>query len=134
MILKSFIPDNLVSFCMKINNLIIVFVLYYGFLITFSMKTSYLFLLQAWGIEEGTKKKIYRILCFISSGTITNIFFCYGSISRNSMCNLSIQYVFLNNLIFQLFNNFILSLSILVIIYMFHCTNKMLFVTNSFFG
>ncbi|KAJ6894171.1 hypothetical protein NC652_028063 [Populus alba x Populus x berolinensis] len=47
------------------------------------------------------------------------------------MCNPNIQYAFLNNLIFQLFNHFILPLSILVIIYMFQC-NKILFVTNSF--
>jgi hypothetical protein len=65
MILKSFIPDNLVSFCMKINNLVIVVVLYYEFLITFFMEISYLFLLQAWGIEEGTKKKVLAT-CFIT--------------------------------------------------------------------
>ncbi|KAK6768912.1 hypothetical protein RDI58_033842 [Solanum bulbocastanum] len=35
-------------------------------------------------------------------------FFDYGSTTRNSMRNLSIQCVFLNNLIFQLFNHFIL--------------------------
>ncbi|KAL9346133.1 hypothetical protein Peur_060986 [Populus x canadensis] len=119
MILKSFIQDNLVSFCIKINNLVIVVVLYYKFLITFFIKISYLFLLQAWGIKEGTKKK-----------DISN----NKSISRNSMCNLSIQYVFLNNLIFKLFNHFILPLSILVIIYMFQCNVKMLFVTNRFVG
>ncbi|KAJ9128852.1 hypothetical protein P3X46_034411 [Hevea brasiliensis] len=34
--------------------------------------------------------------------------FDYGSTTRNSMRNLSIQFVFLNNLIFQLFNHFIL--------------------------
>ena len=51
------------------------------------------------------------------------------------MCNLSIQCVFLNNLIFQLFNHFILSSSMLVRlvdIYMFRCNNKMVFVTSSF--
>ncbi|GAY34424.1 hypothetical protein CUMW_282570, partial [Citrus unshiu] len=35
-------------------------------------------------------------------------FFDYGSTTRNSMRNLSIQCVFLNNLIFQLFNHFLL--------------------------
>ncbi|KAF5961853.1 hypothetical protein HYC85_003062 [Camellia sinensis] len=35
-------------------------------------------------------------------------FFDYGSTTRNSMRNLSIQCGFLNNLIFQLFNHFIL--------------------------
>jgi hypothetical protein len=69
MILKSFIPDNLVSFCMKINNLVIVVVLYYEFLITFFMEISYLFLLQAWGIEEGTKKKDISNNMFFISGS-----------------------------------------------------------------
>ncbi|YP_002720170.1 ycf1 (chloroplast) [Jatropha curcas] len=64
-------------------------------------------------------------------------FFDYGSTTRNSMRNLSIQFVFLNNLIFQLFNHFILPSSMLVRlvnIYMFRCNNKMLFVTSSFVG
>nr|YP_009434071.1 Ycf1-like protein [Populus lasiocarpa]YP_009722219.1 Ycf1-like protein [Populus afghanica]AOS86499.1 Ycf1-like protein [Populus lasiocarpa]QBK32546.1 Ycf1-like protein [Populus afghanica] len=77
------------------------------------------------------------MFCFISSGTITNTFFDYGSTTRNSMRNLSIQCVFLNNLIFQLFNHFILPSSMLVRlvnIYMFRCNNKMLFVTSSFVG
>nr|YP_010598375.1 Ycf1 [Psychotria serpens]UIG86875.1 Ycf1 [Psychotria serpens] len=64
-------------------------------------------------------------------------FFDYGSTTRNLMRNLSIQCVFLNNLIFQLFNYFILPSSMLarlVNIYMFRCNNKMLFVTSSFVG
>nr|QBC71334.1 hypothetical protein RF1 [Anacampseros filamentosa] len=64
-------------------------------------------------------------------------FFDYGSTSKNSMRNLSIQCVFLNNLIFQLFNHFFLPSSTLtrsVNIYMFRCNNKMLFVTSSFVG
>lgn len=64
-------------------------------------------------------------------------FFDYGSTSRNSMRNLSIPCVFLNNFIFQLFNYFILpsaTLARLVNIYMFRCNNKMLFVTSSFVG
>ncbi|TYI12097.1 hypothetical protein ES332_A09G252500v1 [Gossypium tomentosum] len=53
------------------------------------------------------------------------------------MRNLSIQCVFLNNLIIQLFNHFILPSSMLarlVNIYMFRCNNNMLFVTSSFVG
>nr|YP_009372277.1 hypothetical chloroplast RF1 [Linochilus huertasii]ARH07928.1 hypothetical chloroplast RF1 [Linochilus huertasii] len=64
-------------------------------------------------------------------------FFDYGSTTRNSMRNLSIQCVFLNNLIFQLFNHFILPSSMLarlVNILMFRCNSKMLFVTSSFVG
>nr|AKT73998.1 hypothetical chloroplast RF19 [Corsia cf. boridiensis SPL470-2] len=56
---------------------------------------------------------------------------------RNSMRNLRIQCVFLNNLIFQLLNPLILpssTLARLVNIYMFRCNNKMLFVTSSFVG
>nr|YP_010445295.1 hypothetical chloroplast RF19 [Pyankovia brachiata]UTJ90796.1 hypothetical chloroplast RF19 [Pyankovia brachiata] len=61
----------------------------------------------------------------------------YESTSRDSMRNLSIPCVFLNNLIFQLFNYFILPsamLARLVNISMFRCNNKMLFVTSSFVG
>nr|YP_009715361.1 hypothetical chloroplast RF1 [Acorus tatarinowii]QGK88162.1 hypothetical chloroplast RF1 [Acorus tatarinowii] len=64
-------------------------------------------------------------------------FFDYGSTTRNSMRNLSIQCVFLTNLIFQLFNHLMLpssTLARLVNIYMFRCNNKMLFVTSSFVG
>nr|YP_010716970.1 truncated Ycf1 protein [Zingiber purpureum]WDQ40866.1 truncated Ycf1 protein [Zingiber purpureum] len=64
-------------------------------------------------------------------------FFYYGSTTGNSMRNLSIQCVFLNNIIFQLFNHFILpssTLARLVNIYLFRCNNKMLFVTSSFIG
>nr|YP_009389721.1 ycf1 protein [Silene wilfordii]YP_009389733.1 ycf1 protein [Silene wilfordii]ANG08150.1 ycf1 protein [Silene wilfordii]ANG08162.1 ycf1 protein [Silene wilfordii] len=66
-----------------------------------------------------------------------NHFFDYGYTSRNSMRNLSTQCVFLNNLIFQLFNHFLFPSSMLarlVNIYMFRCNNKMFFVTSSFVG
>nr|WEH00897.1 hypothetical chloroplast RF19 [Euphorbia maculata]WKV29072.1 Ycf1 protein [Euphorbia maculata] len=176
MIFQSFILGNLVSLCMKILNSVVVVGLYYGFLTTFSMGPSYLFLLRARVIEEGeegTEKKVSattgfitgQLMMFISiyyaplhlalgrPHTITVLalpyllfhffwnnhkhFFDYGSTNRNSMRNLSIQFVFLNNLIFQLFNHFILPSSMLVRlvnIYMFRCNNKMLFVTSSFVG
>nr|YP_010400199.1 Ycf1 [Carlina acaulis]UQS75833.1 Ycf1 [Carlina acaulis] len=176
MILKSFLLGNLVSLCMKIINSVVVVGLYYGFLTTFSIGPSYLFLLRAHVMkegEEGTEKKVSattgfitgQLIMFISiyyaplhlalgrPHTITVLalpyllfhFFCnnhkhffdYGSTTRNSMRNLSIQCVFLNNLIFQLFNHFILPSSMLarlVNIFMFQCNSKMLFVTSSFFG
>nr|UDF85816.1 hypothetical protein RF1 [Pittosporum obcordatum] len=173
MILKSFLLDNLVSLCMKIINSVVVVGLYYGFLTTFSIGPSYLFLLRAQVMEEGTEKKVSattgfitgQLMMFISiyyaplhlalgrPHTITVLalpyllfhffwnnhknFFYYGSTTRNSMRNLSIQCVFLNNLLFQLFNHFILPSSMLarlVNIYMFRCNNKMLFVTSSFVG
>ncbi|KAL5697131.1 Ycf1p [Ranunculus cassubicifolius] len=60
-----------------------------------------------------------------------------GSTTVNSMRNLSIQCIFLNNLIFQLFNHFILpssTLARLINIYMFRYNNKIFFVTSSFVG
>nr|YP_010304636.1 Ycf1 [Hyacinthus orientalis]ULM62724.1 Ycf1 protein [Hyacinthus orientalis]ULM62810.1 Ycf1 protein [Hyacinthus orientalis]ULM62897.1 hypothetical protein Ycf1 [Hyacinthus orientalis] len=173
MILKSFLIGNLLSLCMKIINSVVVVGLYYGFLTTFSIGPSYLFLLRARVMEEGAEKEVSattgfitgQLMMFISiyyaplhlalgrPHTITVLvlpyllfhffwnnhkkFFYYGSTTRNSMRNLSIQCVFLNNLIFQLFNHFILpssTLARLVNIYMFRCNNKMLFVTSSFVG
>nr|YP_009724756.1 Ycf1 [Disporum sessile]QGQ61798.1 Ycf1 [Disporum sessile] len=173
MILKSFLLGNLLSLCMKIINSVVVVGLYYGFLTTFSIGPSYLFLLRARVMEEGTEKEVSattgfitgQLMMFISiyyaplhlalgrPHTITVLvlpyllfhffwnnhknLFDYGSTTRNSMRNLSIQCVFLNNLIFQLFNHFILpssTLTRLVNIYMFRCNNKMLFVTSSFVG
>nr|YP_010887543.1 hypothetical chloroplast RF1 [Meconopsis bella]WJJ45512.1 hypothetical chloroplast RF1 [Meconopsis bella] len=175
MIFKSFLLGNLLSLCMKIINSVVVIGLYYGFLTTFSIGPSYLFLLRARVMEEGTEKEVSattgfitgQLMMFISiyyaplhlalgrPHTITVLVlpyllfhffwnnhnhknvFDYGSITRNSMRNLSIQCVFLNNLIFQLFNHFILpssTLARLVNIYMFRCNNKMLFVTSSFVG
>nr|YP_009739887.1 Ycf1 [Crepidiastrum lanceolatum]QIC54611.1 Ycf1 [Crepidiastrum lanceolatum] len=176
MILKSFLLGNLVSLCMKIINSVVVVGLYYGFLTTFSIGPSYLFLLRAHVMEEGeegTEKKVSattgfitgQLIMFISiyyaplhlalgrPHTITVLalpyllfhffsnthkhFFDYGSTNRNSMRNLSIQCVFLNNLIFQLFNHFILPSSMLarlVNIFMFRCNSKMVFVTSSFVG
>nr|YP_009455467.1 hypothetical protein RF1 [Adenolobus garipensis]AUG83463.1 hypothetical protein RF1 [Adenolobus garipensis] len=174
MIFKSFILDNLVSLCMKIINSVVVVGLYYGFLTTFSIGPSYLFLLRARVMEEGTEKKVSattgfitgQLIMFISiyyaplhlalgrPHTITVIalpyllfhFFCnnhkhflnYGYIRKKTlMRNLSIQTIFLNNLLFQLLNLFILPSSILVRlinIYMFRLNNKMLFLTSSFVG
>nr|YP_010180423.1 Ycf1 [Cadaba farinosa]QVD39842.1 Ycf1 [Cadaba farinosa] len=176
MVFQSFLLGNLVSLCMKIINSVVVVGLYYGFLTTFSIGPSYLFLLRARVMdegEEGTEKKVSattgfiagQLMMFISiyyaplhlalgrPHTITVLalpyllfhffwnnhkhFFDYGSTTRNSMRNLRIQCVFLNNLIFQLFNHFILPSSMLarlVNIYMFRCNNKMLFVTSSFVG
>nr|YP_010463750.1 hypothetical chloroplast RF1 [Sedum bulbiferum]UUL70662.1 hypothetical chloroplast RF1 [Sedum bulbiferum] len=173
MILISFLLGNLVALCMKIINSVVVVGLYYGFLTTFSIGPSYLFLLRAQVMEEGTEKKVSATTGFITGQlmmlisiyyaplhlalgrphTITVLalphllfhffwnnqkhFFDSRSTNRNSMRNLSIQCVFLNNLIFQLFNYFLLPSSMLarlVNIYMFRCNNKMLFVTSSFVG
>nr|YP_010998595.1 Ycf1 protein [Specklinia grobyi]WPM86754.1 Ycf1 protein [Specklinia grobyi] len=173
MILKSFLLGNPLSLCMKIINSVVVVGLYYGFMTTFSIGPSYLFLLRARVMEEGAEKEVSattgfiagQLMMFISiyyaplhlalgrPHTITVLvlpyllfhffwnnqknFFDYGSTTRNSMRNLSIQCVFLNNLIFQLFNHFILpssTLARLVNIYMFRCNNKILFLTSSLVG
>nr|YP_011004108.1 Ycf1 protein [Crassula deltoidea]WPS93286.1 Ycf1 protein [Crassula deltoidea] len=173
MILTSFLLGNLVALCMKIINSVVVVGLYYGFLTTFSIGPSYLLLLRAQVMEEGTEKRVSATTGFITGQlmmflsiyyaplhlalgrphTITILalphllfhffwnnqkhFFDSRSTNKNSLRNLSIQCVFLNNLIFQLFNYFILPSSMLarlVNIYMFRCNNKMLFVTSSFVG
>nr|YP_010891667.1 hypothetical protein RF1 [Eulophia guineensis]WJM74516.1 hypothetical protein RF1 [Eulophia guineensis] len=173
MILKSFLLGNPLSLYMKIINSVVVVGLYYGFLTTFSIGPSYLFLLRARVMEEGTEKEVSattgfiagQLMMFISiyyaplhlalgrPHTITVLvlpyllfhlfwnnqknFFDSGSTTRNSMRNLSIQCVFLNNLIFQLFNHFILpssTLSRLVNISMFRCNNNLFFFTSSFVG
>uniref|UniRef100_A0A3Q7IW95 Protein TIC 214 n=1 Tax=Solanum lycopersicum TaxID=4081 RepID=A0A3Q7IW95_SOLLC len=130
----------------EIINSVIVVGLYYGFLTTFSIGTSYLFLIRAPVMEEGTENKVswvehiqelsylYHIFCSISFGTITKSFFYCGSTTKNSKSNLNIQCVFLNNHIFQLFNHFILPSSmsaILVNIYLFRF-NNIFFVTSGF--
>ncbi|TYJ00521.1 hypothetical protein E1A91_A13G091500v1 [Gossypium mustelinum] len=161
MILKYFIPGNLISLYMTIINSVIMVGLYYGFLTTLSIGPSYIFLLQARVMKEGkegTEKRVLagtgfiagQLMMFISIyyvpmhlalgklHTITVLallyllfhffgnnhkdFFYHRRPTRNSMRNLSIQCVFLNNLIIQLFNHFILPSSMLaklVNIYMF---------------
>nr|QWW89637.1 hypothetical protein RF1 [Gentiana leucomelaena] len=173
MIFQSFLLGNLVSLCMKIINSVVVVGLYYGFMTTFYIGPSYLFLLRAQVMEEVTEKRVSATTGFITGQLMMFIsiyyaplhralgrphiitvlalpyllfhffwnnhknFLDYGPTTRNLMRKLSIQCVFLNNLIFQLFNYFILPSSMvarLVNIYMFRCNNKILFVTSSFVG
>uniref|UniRef100_A0A8S0WDD5 Protein TIC 214 n=1 Tax=Spirodela intermedia TaxID=51605 RepID=A0A8S0WDD5_SPIIN len=143
---------------MKIMNSVVIVGLYYGFMTTFSIGPSYLFLLRAWVMEEGTEKQISATTGFIMGQLMIFISIYYAplhlalgkphtmtvlvlpyllSTTRNSIRNFNIQCIFLNNLIFQLFNHFILpssTLARLVNIYMFRCNNKMLFVTSNFIG
>uniref|UniRef100_UPI00315CF21E hypothetical chloroplast RF19 n=1 Tax=Pseudoxandra lucida TaxID=235825 RepID=UPI00315CF21E len=175
MIFKYFLLGNLVSLCMKIINSVVVVGLYYGFLTTFSIGPSYLFLLRARVLEEeeGTEKLVSattgfimgQLMMFISiyyaplhlaldrPHTITVLVlpyllfhflfenelctFQYTFRKRKSIRNLTITCVFLNNLISQLLNQFLLpssTLARLVNVCMFRCNNKMLFVTSSFVG
>ena len=66
MILKSFLLGNLLSLCIKIINSVVVVGLYYGFLTTFSIGPSYLFLLRARVMEEGTEKEVSATTGFIT--------------------------------------------------------------------
>nr|UDH55188.1 Ycf1 protein [Amorpha californica var. napensis] len=67
MIFQSFILlDNLVPLCMKIINSVVVVGLYYGFLTTFSIGPSYLFLLRVQLMQERTEKKLSATTGFIT--------------------------------------------------------------------
>nr|YP_010471581.1 hypothetical protein RF1 [Gastrodia peichatieniana]UVG40939.1 hypothetical protein RF1 [Gastrodia peichatieniana] len=73
---------------------------------------------------------IYFILFYFNNND-------YYYIRSTSIHNLSIQFIFFKNLIYQLLNNFILPSSALirlVNIYMFKYNNKILFLTSSFCG
>ncbi|KAF3547892.1 hypothetical protein DY000_02002346 [Brassica cretica] len=68
MVFQSFILGNLISLCMKIINSVVVVGLY-GFLTTFSIGPSYLFLLRARVMDEGeevTEKKVSATTRFIA--------------------------------------------------------------------
>nr|AOV83520.1 Ycf1 [Glycyrrhiza glabra] len=65
MIFQSFVLD-IVSLCPKIMNSVVVVGLYYGFLTTFSIGPSYLFLLRTRVMEEGTEKKVSATTGFIT--------------------------------------------------------------------
>ncbi|GJQ94064.1 cytochrome b-c1 complex subunit Rieske-4, mitochondrial-like protein [Tanacetum coccineum] len=69
---------NLVSLCMKIINSVVVVGLYYGFLTTFSIGPSYLFLLRAHVMEEGTEKKVSATTGFITGQLIMFISIYYA--------------------------------------------------------
>nr|YP_009771304.1 hypothetical chloroplast RF19 [Smithia erubescens]QIT02006.1 hypothetical chloroplast RF19 [Smithia erubescens] len=173
MIFQSFILDNLVSLYMKIINSVVVVGLYYGFVSTFSIGPSYLFLLRTRVMQEGTEKKLSATAGFITGQLIMFIsiyyaplhlalgrphiitvialpyllfhffgknkqnFFNYGYKNTNSIHNFSIQRIFLNNLLFQLFNPLVFTSSILVRlvnIYIFRCNIKLLFLTSGLVG
>jgi len=152
MILKSFLLGNLVSLCMKIINSVVVVGLYYGFLTTFSIGPSYLFLLRAHVMEEGeegAEKKVSATTGFITGQLIMFISIYYAPLHLALGRPHTITVLALPYLLFHFFcnnhknffdyglNYFILPSSMLarlVNIFMFRCNSKMLFVTSSFFG
>nr|UEN66755.1 Ycf1 [Cynanchum bungei] len=122
--------DNLVILWMKKNNSVVLVGLYFGFLTTFSLGPSLLFLFPVQAMEEGTEKKaaakagfftgrlvvfgsIFFMPMHLALGrphTIIAIvvpylcihFFCNNFRSRNSLPNFSIQHIFVQNKVFQL--------------------------------
>nr|DBA09749.1 TPA_asm: Ycf1 protein [Corydalis solida]DBA09750.1 TPA_asm: Ycf1 protein [Corydalis solida] len=164
---------TLARLCMQISNSVVVAGLFYGFLTAGTIGPSYLLLLRARVMEEGSEKDVSattgflmgQLIMFISiyyaplhlalgrPHTITILsllyllvyffwrndkeFFDSVATTRNAMRNLYTQYVFLTNIIFPLFNHFVLPSSTLprvISIYMFRCNNKMVFLTSSFVG
>ncbi|KAH0460581.1 hypothetical protein IEQ34_011244 [Dendrobium chrysotoxum] len=72
MIFQSFLLGNSLSLYMNRRNSVVVVRLYYGFLTTFSIGPSYLFLLRARVIEEGTEKEVSA-----TSGSIAEQFMMF---------------------------------------------------------
>nr|QRG31636.1 hypothetical chloroplast RF19 [Spatholobus sp. OO-2021] len=105
MIFQSFILDNLVFLCMKIINSIVVVGLYYGFLTTFSIGPSYLFLLRARLVEEGTEKKISATTGFITGQLIMFISIYYAPLHLALGRPHTITVIALPYLLFQFFAN-----------------------------
>nr|YP_010162439.1 hypothetical chloroplast RF19 [Dunbaria nivea]QRI60148.1 hypothetical chloroplast RF19 [Dunbaria nivea] len=105
MIFQSFILDNLVFLCMKIINSIVVVGLYYGFLTTFSIGPSYLFLLRARLVEEGTEKKISATTGFITGQLIMFLSIYYTPLHLALGRPHTITVIALPYLLFQFFGN-----------------------------
>nr|WCO11684.1 hypothetical chloroplast RF19 [Lonicera angustifolia var. myrtillus] len=78
MTLQFFQLANLVSLCMKIRNSAVVVGFYCGFLTTFSIGSSYLFLLRALVIEEAREKKISATTGFLVGQLIMFISIYYA--------------------------------------------------------
>nr|QXO03227.1 hypothetical chloroplast RF1 [Dossinia marmorata] len=66
MIFQSFLLGNPLSLCMRIINSVVVVGLYYGFLTTLSIGPSYLFLLRARVMEEGTEEEVSATTGFLA--------------------------------------------------------------------
>nr|YP_010159274.1 hypothetical chloroplast RF19 [Philenoptera violacea]QRG31553.1 hypothetical chloroplast RF19 [Philenoptera violacea] len=105
MIFQSFILDNLVSLCMKIINSIVVVGLYYGFLTTFSIGPSYLFLLREGVMEEGTEKKVSATTGFITGQLMMFISIYYVPLHLALGRPHTITVIALPYVLFQFFGN-----------------------------
>nr|YP_010514361.1 hypothetical protein Ycf1 [Dolichopsis monticola]UXL86014.1 hypothetical protein Ycf1 [Dolichopsis monticola] len=105
MIFQSFILENLVFLCMKIMNSIVVVGLYYGFMTTFSIGPSYLFLLRARLVEEGTEKKISATTGFLTGQLIMFMSIYYAPLHLALGRPHTITVIAIPYLLFQFFGN-----------------------------
>nr|WIL95975.1 hypothetical chloroplast RF19 [Caragana tibetica] len=101
MIYRSFILGSLVSLCLKIVNSVVVVGLYYGFLTTFAIGPSYLFLIRARVMEERTEKKVSATTGFITGQLMMFISIYYAplhlALSRpHTITALTLPYLFFN--------------------------------------
>nr|QJS52106.1 Ycf1 [Vicia bungei] len=101
MIYNSILRDYLVGLCVKILNSAVVIGLYYGFLTTFSIGPSYLFLIRARVMEEGSETKISATTGFITGQLMMFISIYYAplhlALSRpHTITVLTLPYLFLN--------------------------------------
>nr|YP_010832130.1 hypothetical chloroplast RF19 [Caragana acanthophylla]WFG51264.1 hypothetical chloroplast RF19 [Caragana acanthophylla] len=101
MIYQSFMLDYLASLCLKIVNSVVVVGLYYGFLTTFSIGPSYLFLIRARVMEERTEKKVSATTGFITGQLMMFISIYYAplhlALSRpHTITALTLPYLLLN--------------------------------------
>ncbi|AES99446.1 putative protein TIC214 [Medicago truncatula] len=101
MIYQSFILDRLVVLCLKILNSAIVMGLYYGFLTTFSIGPSYLFLIRARVMDKGTETEITATTGFITGQLMMFISIYYAPlhlalIRPHTIIVLTLPYLFFN--------------------------------------
>lgn len=101
MIYQSFILDRLVALWLKILNSAIVIGLYYGFLTTFSIGPSYLFLIRARVMDEGTETEIAATTGFITGQLMMFISIYYAPlhlalIRPHTITVLTLPYLFFN--------------------------------------
>ena len=101
MIYQLFILDRLVGLWLKILNSAIVMGLYYGFLTTFSIGPSYLFLIRARVMDKGTETEIAATTGFITGQLMMFISIYYAPlhlalIRPHTITVLTLPYLFFN--------------------------------------
>nr|YP_010516325.1 hypothetical protein Ycf1 [Striga asiatica]YP_010516343.1 hypothetical protein Ycf1 [Striga asiatica]UXL88485.1 hypothetical protein Ycf1 [Striga asiatica]UXL88503.1 hypothetical protein Ycf1 [Striga asiatica] len=107
MIFQSFLLGNLAPLCIKISNSVVVVGLYYGFLTTFSIGPSYLFLLGTQIIEKEPEKKVSAATGFIMGQLVMFISIYYAPLHLALGRPHTITFLGLLYLLFQFFwNNF----------------------------